>query len=90
MLGETGNPPTLLALTATATTEMQGDIGEQLGRKLEAVTAPVFRANLRLEVMPCANADDKMRRLAKVCKKRRGRAWSTRIRGTGASSLPIC
>ncbi len=72
MLGEMGEPPTLLALTATATTEMQSDIGEQLGRKLDPVTAPVFRANLRLEVMPCANADDKMRRLAKVCKETPG------------------
>ena len=72
MLSETGDPPTLLALTATATTEMQSDIGTQLGRKLDAVTAPVFRSNLRLEVLPCTNADDKMRRLAQVCKETPG------------------
>jgi ATP-dependent DNA helicase RecQ len=59
--------PPVLALTATATPEMQAEISRQLGRPLETVTAPTFRPNLRLEVVRCANADDKMRRLAELC-----------------------
>ena len=62
-LDETGSPPTVLALTATATQEMQTEIAGQLGRDLQIVNASVFRPNLRLEVFGCANADDKMRRL---------------------------
>jgi ATP-dependent DNA helicase RecQ len=72
MLQETGAPPTLLALTATATAEMQTEIAQQLGRELEPVTASVFRPNLRLEVFPCANADAKMRRLVAVCRETPG------------------
>ena len=72
MLEETGNPPTVLALTATATTEMQSDIGQQLGRELAPVSAPLFRPNLRLEVFPCANADAKMRRVVEVCRETAG------------------
>ena len=60
-------PPTLLALTATATAEMQEEISKQLGRPLSPVLASVFRPNLQLEVMPCTNAEDKMRRLVTVC-----------------------
>ena len=67
-LDETGEPPTVLALTATATLEMQAEIAGQLGRDLQTVNASVFRSNLRLEVFGCANADDKMRRLIKVCR----------------------
>jgi ATP-dependent DNA helicase RecQ len=72
MLEETGEPPTLLALTATATTEMQTEIAQQLGRELETITASVFRSNLRLEVFPCANADAKMRRLVAICQETAG------------------
>ena len=71
-LEESAEPPTVLALTATATTEMQSEIGQQLGRNLEPVTAPLFRPNLRMEVFPCANADTKMRRLVTVCKETPG------------------
>lgn len=60
--------PALLALTATATPEMQGEIGRQLGRELEPVIAPAFRSNLHFEAIPCANADAKMQRLAELCK----------------------
>jgi ATP-dependent DNA helicase RecQ len=71
-LQETGEPPTLLALTATATAEMQVEIAQQLGRNLEPLTGSVFRSNLRLEVFPCANADEKMRRLVAVCRETPG------------------
>jgi ATP-dependent DNA helicase RecQ len=64
--------PTLLALTATATPEMQAEIAAHLGRRLETVAAPVFRPNLNLEVFRCANADDKMRRLAAICRETPG------------------
>ena len=68
ILQEANEPPTLLALTATATIAMQTEIAAQLGRVLEPITASVFRPNLRLEVIPCANADEKMRRLATICR----------------------
>ena len=66
--------PVLLALTATATPEMQGEIGRQLGRELEQVIAPAFRSNLHFEAIPCANADAKMQRLAELCKEVPGSA----------------
>ena len=64
--------PVLLALTATATPEMQGEIGRQLGRELDQIVAPAFRPNLHFEAIPCANADAKMQRLAELCKKTPG------------------
>ncbi len=60
--------PILLALTATATPEMQDEIGNQLGRPLTPIIAPAFRPNLRFEAIPCANADDKMKHLAELCR----------------------
>jgi ATP-dependent DNA helicase RecQ len=66
--------PTLLALTATATPQMQLEIATQLGRPLETVTAPNFRPNLQMEVIRCANADDKMRRLVDLCRATPGSA----------------
>ena len=72
LLDESGQPPIVLALTATATTEMQAEIGKQLGRDLQPVTAPLFRPNLRMEVFPCGNADAKMRRLVQVCRETPG------------------
>ena len=69
---ETPHKPVLLALTATATAKMQAEIGQQLGRILHPVTASVFRPNLRLEVFPCANADQKMRHLANICRETQG------------------
>lgn len=64
--------PTLLALTATATPEMQVEIGQQLGRELSPVVAPAFRPNLQFEAIPCANADAKMQRLAELCRETPG------------------
>ena len=60
--------PVLLALTATATPEMQGEIGQQLGRELVPVIAPAFRPNLHFYAVPCTNANAKMERLAELCK----------------------
>ena len=72
LLEETGTPPAVLALTATATAAMQVEIAQQLGRALEPINASVFRPNLRLEVFPCANADAKMRHLVAVCRETPG------------------
>jgi ATP-dependent DNA helicase RecQ len=72
LLASQSDPPTLLALTATATPEMQTEISEQLGRDLETISASPFRPNLRMEVFRCANADDKMRRLAEICRETPG------------------
>jgi ATP-dependent DNA helicase RecQ len=75
-----GAPP-VLALTATATPKMQAEIAAQLGRTLEPVTASTFRPNLTLAAIPCRNADDKMRRLADLCREERGATivyWNNR------------
>ena len=73
-LSETGDGPVVMAVTATATPEMQSEIAEQLGRDLKPLVSSVYRHNLRLEVEPCSNADDKMRRLAEICKSTPGSA----------------
>jgi ATP-dependent DNA helicase RecQ len=73
-LGSAGHSPIVLALTATATREMQAEIAAQLGRPLETIAASTFRPNLRLEVVRCENADDKMRRLAEICRETPGAA----------------
>jgi ATP-dependent DNA helicase RecQ len=69
-----GDPPQVLALTATATPEMQAEIARQLGRPLQSTVAPVYRPNLKLEVCRCRNADEKMRRLETICKETPGAA----------------
>ena len=67
-------PPAIMALTATATPEMQIEIAAQLGRDLVPLTASTFRPNLRLEAIACANADEKMEQLKKACKETPGAA----------------
>jgi len=68
LLGE----PQLLALTATATPAMQGEIGTQLGRNLTIVRLSSYRRNLRYEVRQAANAEAKLRLAVAVCKQERG------------------
>lgn len=67
LLSGPSGSPTVLALTATATAEMQTEISGQLGRTLAPITASSFRPNLRFEVFHCSNADEKLRRLTAVC-----------------------
>src|SRR5437667_306817 len=55
--------PTLLALTATATPQMQAEIAAQLGRDLKPVVASVFRPNLYYEVEELDDKEVKLRRL---------------------------
>ena len=52
--------PTLLGMTATATPETGRDIGAALGRTLEVVHTSVMRPNLRYDVEPVANAEDRL------------------------------
>ena len=59
-LDELGNP-VLLGLTATATPETARDISAALGRSPHVVHTTVIRPNLRYEVIPIANAEDRMR-----------------------------
>ena len=71
-LAKSGLHPIVLALTATATPEMQNDISVQLGRSLNTFQGELFRSNLRLEVRRCSNIDDKTRELLSLCKETEG------------------
>jgi len=59
-LAELGDP-TILGLTATATPETARDISEALGRSPRIVHTTVIRPNLRYDVLPVSNAEDRMR-----------------------------
>jgi ATP-dependent DNA helicase RecQ len=61
-LAELGEP-TLLGMTATATPETARDVSEALGRRPQIVHTTVVRPNLRYNVLPVSNADDRMRAL---------------------------
>jgi ATP-dependent DNA helicase RecQ len=61
-----GSPP-LLAVTATASPAVRADIGRGLGRELSVLQTPLFRPNLRYEVLRQPNADAKMRALVGLC-----------------------
>ncbi len=71
---EGGARPTLLALTATATQDLQREIATQLGRPLHTIVAPLFRENLRLQVHSCANLHEKEDALIRLCKSTQGAA----------------
>jgi ATP-dependent DNA helicase RecQ len=64
--------PAVLALTATATPQMQTEIATQLGRDLKPVVASVFRPNLFYEVEELDDKEVKLRRLLEVCKAEKG------------------
>jgi ATP-dependent DNA helicase RecQ len=64
--------PTVLALTATATPQMQTEIASQLGRDLKPVVASVFRPNLFYEVEELDDKEVKLRRLLEICKAEKG------------------
>jgi ATP-dependent DNA helicase RecQ len=56
--------PTVLALTATATSEVVDDIRHQLGlRDLEVVNTGMYRPNLRLQVVQVTSDAEKVERL---------------------------
>lgn len=61
-----GNPP-VLALTATATPEVIGDIRRQLGREeMEVVDIGVYRENLRFEVISTPREEVKQETLGRL------------------------
>ena len=64
--------PTLLAVTATATPQMQQEIGQQLGRTLKPIVASVFRPNLFYEVEELGDKEAKLKRLVEICQREQG------------------
>lgn len=67
-LAEAGSRPPLLAVTATATPEMQREIQAQFGRTMNVTMAPLFRPNLRLEALRCADNKEKTKALVRICR----------------------
>ena len=67
-----GRPP-VLALTATATDEVVGDIGAQLDtRKLHIVNTGIYRENLRYRVIQVTNADEKQDEVLRLLRETQG------------------
>ncbi len=62
----------VLALTATATPEVREGIAEGLGRTLTVVNRGVFRPNLRFETLRVANANERLRALARIVRETSG------------------
>ncbi|HEY7984836.1 MAG TPA: RecQ family ATP-dependent DNA helicase, partial [Ktedonobacterales bacterium] len=69
-----GQPPPVLALTATATPEVRDSIAAALERDLRVINRGVFRPNLRYEVINVANNDDRLRTLARILEETPGAA----------------
>ncbi|MBI2759853.1 MAG: RecQ family ATP-dependent DNA helicase [Chloroflexi bacterium] len=66
-----GSPP-VLAMTATATRALQDELRQRFRRPLGIVNTGVLRPNLSFEVLTARNADEKLRRLVKLCEETRG------------------
>jgi ATP-dependent DNA helicase RecQ len=67
-----GNPP-ILALTATATTEVIEDIKKQLDRpRMQVINGGIFRENLRFEVIHTTSDAEKRERLAAILSETNG------------------
>jgi ATP-dependent DNA helicase RecQ len=64
--------PVVLGMTATATPDTARDIGQALGRTLEAVHTSVVRPNLRYDVHEVANAEDRIEILVERLRALRG------------------
>ncbi len=64
MLGE----PRVLAMTATATPTMQGELRERLGRDLTLVSTGVLRPNLFLQAETLRDNETKLRTLVQFCR----------------------
>lgn len=70
-LRDLGQPP-VLAVTATATPEIAGQIATALGRSLETVRTSVFRENLFYEVIQVADRNERIAKLIDLCKEQQG------------------
>lgn len=66
--------PTVLALTATATPEMQADIGHQLETPLDIHNLGTFRPNLQLEVHRHSSEPEKWDHVLKLVREEKGAA----------------
>lgn len=64
--------PQVLALTATATSEVVDDIRKQLGRKMEVVRGGVYRENLNFSVIHTTNDGEKRAALLDHVRRIRG------------------
>jgi len=68
-----GKPP-VLALTATATEDVVGDIGHQLGRpRLNVINTGVYRPNLHYRVQQVTNADEKLQQALRLVRETEGK-----------------
>ncbi|MFL5759207.1 MAG: RecQ family ATP-dependent DNA helicase [Thermomicrobiales bacterium] len=70
-LQELGAPP-VVAITATATQAMARQIAAALKRDMELVRLSVFRPNLFYEVINASSRDEKIARVAEICRQERG------------------
>ncbi|CAN5721731.1 hypothetical protein BH24CHL4_BH24CHL4_26990 [soil metagenome] len=70
-VAEMGQPP-VLAVTATATPAMAEQIATGLGRKMDLARLSLFRPNLRYEVRPAGNREQKIREVLAICREERG------------------
>ncbi|HYO30172.1 MAG TPA: RecQ family ATP-dependent DNA helicase, partial [Thermomicrobiales bacterium] len=71
VLPSLGEPP-VLAITATATREMERGIADRFGRDLELVRSSMFRPNLRYEVETVADRPAKIDRIVALCREEPG------------------
>ncbi len=62
------NPRTVLAVTATATPEVAGDIEKEVGRPLHRILRPTFRDNLRLTCRKVTGEDEKLTATLEYCR----------------------
>jgi ATP-dependent DNA helicase RecQ len=73
-LAAAGRRPPVLALTATATSQVRASIAAALERDLRVLNRGVFRPNLRYEVVSVANNEDRLRALARIVRETPGAA----------------
>ena len=66
-----GNP-TVLALTATATSQVISDIGRQLQRELTVVNTGIYRSNLHFRVVHATNDEEKTAQVLRLAKGLKG------------------
>lgn len=71
VLGVLGDAP-VLAMTATATPAVQAEMAERFGRPLRLLHEGVLRPNLLLRVERMKDAEEKTRRLIKLCEEEQG------------------
>ncbi len=66
------NPRSVLAVTATATPDVQDDIEKQLGREVLRIVRPTYRDNLFLSCRKVTGEDDKLWATLDLCKQNDG------------------